>query len=429
MHRTGSGSTARRSGGRVGGILALTLVLAGLLAPAASALDAPDLTISKTSDAAGVLSVGDRFSYTLTISNVGTATAHKVVVSDDFPTGIHPVGVVLQVPGAICTVASSEISGSPPAYSLYCRLDPVEAGSVVTIPFEVEVDRYVRCGSLRNSAAVRAPDEPASNEGNNTSSVHDEVACEPSIAIATTAPPYTHVGSSVPFTMKVHNNGDVALGSVDITGPGCSPVRVGGTDSTLSTGEAWTYRCARPIGPSTPDPLTGTATVTAWTDSEQEVSASDAATVRILDPGISITVTPDPVSGTPGDTITYTYVVSNTGDAALTDISVNDDRLGHIGDVAHMQPGHAVTLRATRVLNASDVWVTNTATARGTDVAGHVVSGTDVAAVTIVAAGSGSGSGGDGTAFTGLDATPAAVVAALLGLLGAGFLIAARRRA
>jgi uncharacterized repeat protein (TIGR01451 family) len=411
--------------------VALTFVLTGMLAPAASAVGSPDLTITKTSDAVGTLTVGDQFTYTLTVSNVGTATAHDVVVSDDFPTGLVFTSPIVQLPGGTCTLTSSQTPGSPPANSLYCELDPMDAGALVTIPVEVKVDQYAQCGALKNTARVRSSDEPAADRDDNASSVTDDVACVPSIALETIAPTYAHVGASVPFTMRVRNDGQTALGSVDLTGPGCSPVQTGdgNGDATLSVGESWTFRCSRHIDGSVQDRLTGTATVVAYSETEQKVSASDSATVRVLDPGIAISVEPTPVSGTPGDTITYTYVVSNTGDAALSDISVDDDRLGHIGDIAQLQPGHDATLQATRTLSATQVWVINTATARGTDAGGRSVSAADQASVTIVAAGNGGQGGHGGTAFTGLDATPAAAIAISLGLVGAAFLVAARRRA
>ena len=307
----------------------------------------------------------------------------------------------------------------------------MDAGAIVTIPFEVKVDHYVQCGALKNTARVRSTDEPAANRDDNSSSVTDDVACVPSIALETTAPTYAHVGASVPFTMRVRNDGQTSLGSVDLTGPGCSPVRTGNGngDAALAVGESWTFRCSRHIDGSVQDRLTGTATVVAYSDTEEKVSARDSATVRVLDPGIAISVEPTPVSGTPGDTITYTYVVSNTGDAALSDISVDDDRLGHIGDIAQLQPGHDATLHATRTLSATQVWVINTATAEGTDAGGRSVSASDEASVTIVAAGDGGQGGHGGTAFTGLDATPAAAIAISLGLVGAVLLVAGRRRA
>ena len=431
MGTTATRSAARTTAVRLTGLVALILVLASMLAPAASATGSPDLTITKTSNALGTLTVGDRFTYTLTVSNVGSTTAHDVIVSDDFPTGVGPVGVIVQLPGGTCTFASSQTPGSPPANSLYCELDPMDAGAVVTIPFEVELDHYVHCGPLKNTAKVRSTDEPAIDRDNNSSSVTDDVACMPSIDLETTAPAYAHAGGSVPFTMRVHNDGQTSLGSVDLLGPGCSPERTGNGngDAVLAVGELWTYRCSRHVPGAAQDRLTGTATVVAYSDTEQKVSAKDSASVRVLDPGIAISVEPNPVSGTPGDTITYTYVVSNTGDAALSDISVDDDHLGHIGDIAQLQPGHDATLHATRTLSATSVWVINTATARGTDAGGRSVSASDEASVTIVAVETGGDGGHGGTAFTGLDATPAGALALALGLIGAALLAAARRRA
>ncbi len=431
MATTGTRSAARSAAARLAGLVALTFVLAGMLAPSAFAVGSPNLTITKTSDAVGTLAIGDQFTYTLTVSNVGDATAHGVIVSDDFPTGVGPVGVIVQLPAGTCSLTSSQTPDSPPANSLYCELDPMDVGAVVTIPVEVKVDHYVQCGALKNTARVRATDEPAANRDDNASSVTDDVACVPSIALETTAPTYAHAGASVPFTMRVHNDGQTSLGSVDLTGPGCSPVRTGNGngDAALAVGESWTFHCSRHVDDSVQDRLTGTATVVAYSATEELVSAKDSATVRVLDPGIAISVEPSPVSGTPGDTINYTYVVSNTGDAALSDISVDDDRLGHIGDIPQLQPGHNATLQATRTLSATQVWVINTATARGTDASGASVSASDEASVTIVAADNGGQGVHGGTAFTGLDATPAGTLAISLGLVGAALLVAARRRA
>jgi uncharacterized repeat protein (TIGR01451 family) len=421
---------ASRLAARVVTAATIVLVLLGILAPAARAASSPDVTISKSSGATGSLSVGDRFSYTITVSNVGTATAHKVVVQDNLPRGLAVRTIVPPFPGGSCTVTSSQVPPAPPAWAVRCTRDVLEPALSATVSFEVEVTEDARCGALTNRATVSASDEPSAATGDNSATATDTVACVPSIALDTTAPAYTHVGASVPFTMKVHNDGEVALGSVDLTGPGCSPTRIGNGngDATLGVSETWIYRCMRSVGAATPDPLTATASVVAWTDAEQRVTASDRATVRVLDPGISIALTPEPISGSPGDTITYTYLVTNTGDAALSDISVDDDQLGHIGDIASLQAGHSATLQATRLLRTTAVWVTNTATAHGTDAGGRAVSASDEASVTIVA-GSGGIGHGDGTAFTGSGTASAATTAVLLALVGVGLLLADRRRA
>jgi len=424
-------SGARRAFAGLGIAVASLLTSGALLVPAATATTgSPDLTITKSSDASGALSVGDPFSYIITAANDGTATAHDVVITDDFPTGIGVTAPVVQIPGGACAVASSQVPPAPPAVSLYCSMDTLAAGSSVRIEVPVQVHPYVRCGSLANTAVVRASDEPTVNRANNTGSTVDTVTCAPSIQLLTTAPAYAHVGDDVTITMKVRNDGQLPLGSVAMSNPGCSPTLVsdGDGDATLGVGESWTYRCARAVGGGTSDPLTSVATVTAWTDSEQQVSARDGASVRILGPGISVALRADPVSGSPGDTITYSYIVTNTGDALLTDISVTDDRLGRIGDIPQLQPGHSASLQADRVLSATAVWVTNTATARGTDLGGRVVTDTDEASITIVAGNAPGAGGGDGTAFTGLDATSAGITAMVLALAGVCLLVGAARR-
>ena len=50
------------------------------------------------------------------------------------------------------------------------------------------------------------------------------------------------------------------------------------------------------------------------------VSDDDTATVHVIKPGISITKTASPTSVRAGRDVTYTFVVRNTGDAALSNV-------------------------------------------------------------------------------------------------------------
>jgi uncharacterized repeat protein (TIGR01451 family) len=411
--------------------VAPSLLLAGLLASAATAaVAAPDLAVTKSSDASGSLGVGDRFSYTITVNNVGTAAAHDVVVSDGLPRGLAVLTLLPSFPGGNCAVASSQVPPAPPSVSVYCTRSSLDAAASVSVSFEVKVTGDVRCGAMKNTATASADDEPAADAGNNDGSVVDTVVCTPSIALDTTGPGYAHAGERVAFSMKVHNDGQTTLGSVELSSPDCSPALVsdGNGDATLGSGETWTYRCTSDVTASTADPLTAEATVTAWSNAEQQVSAHDAASVRILDPALTIDVTADPVSGTAGETITYSYVVTNTGDAVVSAISVDDNKLGHIGDIDQLQPGHEATLTVDRVLSNDAVWVTTEATASGTDAAGSSVSATDDVSITIVA-GHNRPTGGDVTAFTGLDASGAGFATTALAVIGLALLLAARRRA
>ena len=88
MGTTGTRSATRRAAARLTGLVALALVLAGMLAPAASAAGSPDLTITKTSDAGGTLTMtaltngqiqaGDLFS-----TDPGLVSNNLVALEDD----------------------------------------------------------------------------------------------------------------------------------------------------------------------------------------------------------------------------------------------------------------------------------------------------------------------------------------------------------
>ena len=107
-----------------------------------------------------------------------------------------------------------------------------------------------------------------------------------------------------------------------------------------------------------------------------------------------------------------------------------DDRLGPVGAVSQLAPGHRATFHADRVLSATDVWVTNTATVTGADPSGRAVRASDTAAVTIVASATRpSQPGSDGTAFTGTDAGDLGLIGLVLAIIGLAFLRAARKRA
>ena len=104
-------------------------------------------------------------------------------------------------------------------------------------------------------------------------------------------------------------------------------------------------------------------------------------------PGISVAKTAAPARYVAsGETITYTYVVTNSGDAPLSRITLTDSRLGAITcPAASLPAGASMTCRATHVTTAADVQaghITNAATATGHPPTGAAVSDRTVASVT-----------------------------------------------
>ncbi|MEV7124114.1 DUF7507 domain-containing protein, partial [Kitasatospora griseola] len=93
---------------------------------------------------------------------------------------------------------------------------------------------------------------------------------------------------------------------------------------------------------------------------------------------LSITKQAD-VSGSAqvGDTVTYSYMVTNTGTTVLTDVMVRDDRVASVScEATTLEPGASTTCHGVYVVTEEDAkagHVTNTATASARDPQGQLV--------------------------------------------------------
>jgi uncharacterized repeat protein (TIGR01451 family) len=390
----------------------------------------PDLRVAKSSDAEGLLHVDDRLVYTITVTNVGDEIATGVELVDVLPVGANAVGVPLpSFGGHACTVTSSLPPGGLPHAEVRCgpiSLDPGESASV-TITVFVTDDA---CGPITNVVDVEGSNEPAEHVGSdNHAEATDEIACIPRIRVVKSGPDRAHVGDTVTYVFAVTNTGAVDLTDVELTDPKCDGpatlVDDGDGDAVLAVGEEWHYACEHTIVAGDGDPVHNVATVTG--DHEGgSVSDTDAHDVDVLHPAIQLVKSASPTSGTPGTAILYAYEVTNTGDATLFDISVDDDVVGHVGDIASLAPGASATVTFEITLGSSPI--TNVGTASGSDVLGMSVSDDDDATVAVVEGGSEGTGGSGGSPFTGFGAGTLVPWAAAFSAVGTAFLVLTRRR-
>ena len=194
------------------------------------------------------------------------------------------------------------------------------------------------------------------------------------------------VGKTDVYTIVVTNPGNTPLAKVTVTDPKCDglPVRSGDdADGLLSPGETWTYHCTHVATAADGASILNTAKAVGTDPLGETVDNTANHTAVVLHPAITIVKTADPVSISVSGTVTYTYVVTNTGDAALHDVEVSDDILGLIGIVSSLAPGETVTLAKTVDVDANTP-PTNIGTAVGTDVLGETVTASDDATITVV---------------------------------------------
>ncbi|MFT4188323.1 MAG: CshA/CshB family fibrillar adhesin-related protein [Aeromicrobium sp.] len=197
---------------------------------------------------------------------------------------------------------------------------------------------------------------------------------------------YADVGETISYSFEVENAGNAALSDVTVTDPrvtGITPDPL----ATLGIGEVHTF---------TSDPYTVTQ---ADVDAGQ---VDNSATVRGTDPDAGEVVS-DPdvviVPGPPrdpsltieksseftndqngdgvanlGDVLEYTFVVTNTGNVTLTDVTVDDAKVSGLDPAtATLAPGASQEFTASYTVTQADVdagGVANTATATGTPPSG-----------------------------------------------------------
>jgi uncharacterized repeat protein (TIGR01451 family) len=362
-------------------------------------VDCPSISISKTPDE-GTAKGGDTIAFTITVSNAGPGTAHDVVITDVLPSG---GGLHWTIDGAGTTAANCSISLG----TLTCNQGDLASGASVHVRV-TSPTTAAECGStINNTGTVTLSNGPGGqNNGDIT------VSCPVlSINIDKDGPAVAHVGDTIHYTLTVTNGTDEPLHDITVTDPVCdqAPTYQSGdtnSDNILQSGESWIFTCDHEVTAFDLDPLPNTATVVGKDKLGRETTAHDSHTVDILHPSISIVKTANPISGAPGDTVTYTFVVKNTStDTTLFNIVVTDDKLGPINPnnpIPSLAPGQSVTLTKTTTLPGTAGALTNVGTATGTDVGGKTVTAHDNATVTVVLAIIIPKTGSDGFGSTGL---------------------------
>ena len=136
------------------------------------------------------------------------------------------------------------------------------------------------------------------------------------------------VGDTIEYAFTVINTGNTPL-TVGLSDPRCDgapagPSGDGDGDGLLDVAETWVYTCAHVVtaadGPLVHNVVTATGTDTLG----GSVTVTDSEDAHVGHPGVAV-VKDGPAVIYHGDTVVYTFAVSNTGDEPLHDVTVADD--------------------------------------------------------------------------------------------------------
>jgi len=285
----------------------------------------PRLLIEKLADVANVSAPGT-INYRFQVTNDGNVTLNNVTVNDPAiglscpavtmaPGQVLVFGGAVSNPGVVCT------------------------GTTFTVT-QADIDNRL---NIENAAQVTGVTIP----GTNVQAV--DVLLVPvvknvSLQLGKSASPTTVVrpGDVITYTVTGTNNGNVTLENVSVTDPlvpglSCTPAT---PIATLAPGAGFTCTGTYPASQADFDTNGGgdqdidnTATAS-WTGGSTSASAS----VGLPIPAQSLTVVKtsavptmalgiDPARTDTGDQITYTFVVTNTGNQSLTLLGINDPNL------------------------------------------------------------------------------------------------------
>jgi uncharacterized repeat protein (TIGR01451 family) len=363
-------------------------------------LHQPGISVTKTCPES--VPFGDDVTFTITIENTGNEPLDDVVVTDALLGGDITADFNLPDPLPVGnTQYSAQFTYTPGADE-----DPVE--------------NSVHVEGVGADSGVSAEDDASC----------DTDVLAPAIQIVKGGPALVHRGDTITYTFEVTNPGETELFDVVLSDPICDPGTItpgADVDGSLAVGEVWHFSCTHLVTGSDPDPIPNTATVRGDThegEGGQEVTDTDDHVVDIIHPGIAVVKTVSRDTVPVGTTVTYTYVVTNIGDTTLYDVSVDDDILGHIGDIAILEPGASVTL--TKDFVVGDEPVTNVATVSGNDILGRSVSALDEASVAPIAGSTPTPP--PPTPFTGSEAGRLGLISIVLFGIGVTVVAATRRR-
>ncbi|HZT94458.1 MAG TPA: DUF11 domain-containing protein [Gaiellaceae bacterium] len=315
------------------------------------AVNAPQLSITKTADHTSPVDAGDQIGFTVEVKNTGAGDALGASLNDALPAGSGS-GVTWQIDNTVGTPARFTLGGTVGHQSLGLASSTLPAGAVYTVHLVAQTSTS-ECSVYDNSATLTA-----SNASGAGPASAEESCQSPGIQIAKT-PDAAQVdaGSQIGFTVTVYNTGGGAAHGVKLSD--LLPANSGLNWSIASQGAGWAGSCAIANGSLTcggangvtvpgnllqgvssftvhivsPTTLatggtcpggTGVVTNTGVVSTTNAGSNQATANTCVAAPGVQILKTPDAAQVNAGDPIGFTLTVYNTGTGNANGVKLSD---------------------------------------------------------------------------------------------------------
>jgi len=271
-------------------------------------------------------------------------------------------------------------------------LTPGDSGTATATYTTTQAD--VNAGLVNNTATATGTPPSGPDVSDDDSALVEGPKQSGDITLVKTANPqvFTEVGEVITYTFTVTNTGNVTLDDIVIDDPLTGSVNLSVSPSTLVPGETGTATATYTTTNAdvSAGEVVNVATATGYDPSDNPVEDTDEETIEgpKQAPDINLVKTASPQTyDEVGDVITYTFTVTNTGNATLTNVVIDDPLTGSVNlavSPSTLDPGEKGTATATYTITQADInagKVTNSATATGSS-GGEEYSDTDTETVT-----------------------------------------------
>ncbi|MFJ3877134.1 hypothetical protein ACIPW5_06715 [Streptomyces sp. NPDC090077] len=351
----------------------------GTSAQDAGTCPAPAYTVEKSASTAGPVNAGDTVTYTVKVTNTGTAVANGNFTDD--LSGILDDATL--VPGSVtATSGTAQVVGNNLNWT-----GVLQGGAVATITYQVQVNNPA-AGNLSLANTVTPTAEGGSCATASGCTVTIPVNGTRSITIVKEADEdaFTAVGQTVHYSYLVTNTGTVPVSSLTVSDNGPGTPQVSCPVTTLAPGASTTCTASHVTTAAdvTAGKVVNTATGNGTTPGGTPVTGgSNTVTVPYAGMKVVKSALESSFSGA-GQTLHYNFTVTNTGQTTLNDLDVTDNAPGTPDPkvtcpVDTLAPGASTVCTATYTTTAADVVagkVDDVAAATTTTPGGTPVTGT-----------------------------------------------------
>ncbi len=284
-------------------------------------LEDSELTVIKSANVTEA-KPGDTVRYIIDVTNTGNTDLTGIVIEDKITGGTWTLPASLP----------AGTTGAAVAENGTVTVEKMEVGgAVLQLVYTVTVPADAKSGDVITNVVVADSNqtEPVQSEADVTVKI-------PGLEVTKTAAmPNVEAGKPVDFYITVANTGDIALEKISVSdifavtyeGEEYEANEAFAVIESLAPGASQRFKVTYtvPADAAVGTELVNTATATA----ENGVTDQDDDTVKVYEPVVE---TPDFIvrklssvsAAKPGDTVTYTIVVANTGNVTLTNIAVTD---------------------------------------------------------------------------------------------------------